>query len=77
MTTLEQLANKHEEHEFLAGIATYTFTLDQLDAYFMERLKMVVGKPVVWLADNGMYYDILDKKKGMTPLYALSVSLED
>ena len=77
--TLKQLAEKH-------GIAqwpnTYEFTLNQLDAYFMERLKMVVGEPVAHYTTQGNWPRVVLDMDGNcdgyeTPLHALSVSLED
>ena len=76
--TLEQLAEKHCETKF-AGV--YEFTPAQLDAYFMERLKMVVGEPVAHYTTQGNWPRVVLDMDGNcdgyeTPLHALSVNLE-
>jgi hypothetical protein len=78
--TLEELAEKHEEHEFSSGLATYTFTLPQL----RELIKEAVGSPVaMWNEKEDFARDAFLWKEDdrhpeySTPLHALSVSLED
>ena len=93
--TLEQLAEKHcntfEEYADttdggVEAVDMYHFTIDQLDAYFMERLKMVVGEPVAHYDESdamltypGFYRNERDLVRDgrIKPLHALSVSLED
>jgi len=74
--TKEQLADKHCGFCSCGSLrepVIYEFTLDQLDAYFLERLKVEAGELVGYIDSNGSMMCNTTHPHWHTPLYALEI----